>query len=265
MRQIIIIFLGFFLSNANAQELVNILQEKVTVNSTTSLNGWSRNTVEAKLPAGTIGYVYRLSVFKKDGVNVSTGLFDLLKMIPVKKIQIGANLSQFVINNSDGGAIDYFIFTTDKDKNAFYNKQDGNWYSCKSFPNRVSTCTYSDECINKTIWFGFRNNNLMQGLDVYIELAAIVDQLNSTNSMYGFQIINKTNVQVNFQLSINGINWFDYSLQSGYLNNYNFYKPDIFFRILTQGTGTAQYKINFSNRYKIEYNQAKRIFDLFND
>jgi hypothetical protein len=261
-----IIFLFLGLTQVNAQKLVEVLHETITVNSTSAMSGYTRNTVEVQLPQGTIGYIYRISVFKKGGVSVGNGLLDLLSTVPIAEVKIGANLSKYVVNNANGGAVDYFIFTNQEDKNAFYGKRDDSWNSCKSYPNRVSSCLSSNECINRKIWFGFRNNNISQGLDVYLEVVAIVDEVKSQSSQttYGFKITNETTVVVNFQLSLDGINWQEFSLKPSYFNNYNFQQPEIFFRISTQGAGTAQYKIGYNDRYKIQYNPNKRMFDLFN-
>lgn len=248
---------------AFSQELVDVLTEKITVNSSTSLNGWTRNTAEIRLPQGTTGFVYRISVFNKGNATVGSGLFDLIKSIPVTQIQLGANLAQYAVSNSDGGALDFFIFTTDEDKNAFRNKEALNWNSCKMFLNRVSSVAYSSECINRTIWFGFRNNNLTQGLDVLLEVAAIIDSRAQDQTTYGFTITNSTTNPIIFQLSVDGYKWQDYRLEPNYFANYNFRQPNIQFRMSTQGSQPVNYQLDYSYRYKIQFNQQKQIFDLF--
>ena len=267
MKNLNLILLFFFiltLNYTNAQKLVDVLHETLTVNSTTSMSGYTRNTVEVKLPKGTTGYIYRMSVFKKGGVNVGNGLLDLLSLIPIAEVKAGVNLSKYVVGNANGGAVDYFIFTTQEDKSAFYNKYDENWSSCKSYPNRVSSCISSDECINRTIWFGFRNNNVSQGLDVYLEVVAIVDEVKelANKTTYGFRITNETTSVMDFQLSTDGVNWNEHSLKPKYFNNYNFQQPEIYFRISTTDS-YLKYKIKYNDRFKIKYNQTKEIFDLY--
>jgi hypothetical protein len=110
-------------AKSNAQQLVDVLKETISVNSISSMNGYSRNTAEIKFPKGTKGYIYRISVFNKGGVEVSNTLFEALKNIPVTEIKIGVTLTEHIIKNSDGQAVDFFIFTTDEDKDAFTQKK----------------------------------------------------------------------------------------------------------------------------------------------
>ncbi len=246
----------------HSQKLVSVISETITVNSTTSMNGWTRNTVEVTFPKGTIGYVYRVSVFDLNSVNISDLLFDLLKQIPIEEIQVGASFAKYAVANANGHAIDYFILTTGDDRTAFYNKNDNNWSSCKSFLNRVNTCASSNECINSRIYFGFRNNNLTKGLDVYIEIVAIVDENNTQYYTYGYRITNESNTDLEFELSSDNVIWTKYSLRSAYFNNYNFNTHEIYFRISTNGSFKS-YKLDSSRKYKIAWNSNVSMWDLF--
>lgn len=260
---IVFICLCAFSLNTFSQKLVNVVGETITVNSVSSLSGWSRNKIEVPLPENTTGYIYRITSFPKNNVNITDGLFSVLKSIPLAEIKIGASLAEYAINNSNGSAIDYFIFTNIEDLNAFYKKDNANWSSCKSFPNVINVCRTSNECLNRTIYFGFRNNNITEGLDVHIEVVAIQDENKSSFSNYGFKILNEATVTANFELSLDGSTWESYSLKPNYVEEFTFTKPAAVFKITTTGKGTVEYKINSNERYKIAWNVNKGIWDLY--
>ncbi|ADB40000.1 hypothetical protein [Spirosoma linguale] len=263
MRRILLVF--FYILSIQtvsfSQELVEVLSETFTANSITSMSGSTRNVAEVQLPRGSIGYTYRISVFKRGRVSIGNGLLSLLQSVPMSQLTIGANLAQYALSQNDGTQIDYFIFTTPDDKNAFYRKVDGNWSSCRSFLNRVNTCSHSDKCINETIWFGFRNNNMSQGLDIHLEVVAIVNQDN-TDETYSFKITNGALQDVNFQLSADNQNWQECSLRSNYEGTWRFKQSYAYFKLTTQGKGTVNYRINNNERYKITLNRNTLSFDL---
>lgn len=262
MKNKILVSLFLFWISASSQSFVNVLKETIVVNSVTSLSGWSRNKVEIDFPKNTIGYVYRLTAFPRNKVSMVDALFDVLKNVPISEVKIDASIAKFVVDNSNGSAIDYYIFTNPDDANAFYKKENNNWSSCKSFPNVISTCRSENGCLNTTIYFGFRNNNLSEGLDVHLEVVAIVDESITASSQYGFKIENQAGKDINFELSLNGKNWSSYSLKANYYEDFTFNQEYAFFKIFTTDKGFVEYKIQSSEKYKIIWNALKGIWDL---
>ncbi len=161
----------FFVDVANAQ--LQVLDEKISVNSIGSLTGSTRNYAEVKLPAGTTAYIYRITVTEKGGQSPANNLLSAVQSIPVGEAQIGAAITKMAIKSSNSNAIDFYIFSRAEDVNAFMVKSDDNLSHCKYFPNRINTCQITDECMADVFWFGFRNNNVSEGLDVYIEVIAL--------------------------------------------------------------------------------------------
>jgi len=269
----IILSVGFFPDQSYSQKLVDIISEDIVVNSRTHVGGNTRNVIEVNFPQGTIGYVYRVSVFDIGDSHVSDMLFDLLSQIPVKSIQVGANMLKFVANNHNGEAVDYHILTSEQEKTAFINKDDDKWSACESFLNRISTCASLNKCIAGKVYFGFRNNNISDGLKVHFEIVALVDEANgsstditSNNSaatLYTYQVENRSNYDINFELSSDGINWLPYYLSSKTNQNYENNTSTLYFRISTNGSSFKTHVLNPNSKYKVEWSGAESVLDLF--
>lgn len=264
MNKMLLLIVFLIISNGkqlNAQRLQKLFRETITINSRSSTNGHTRNISKLELPTGTSGFVYRISVFKrKDAADVSE-LMDIVSEIPITELKVGAKLSKYAIKNTNSLSIDYFIFTTEQDALDFYDKKDNNWSSCTSFLNRAGTCSSTSACLNKNVWFGFRNNNISQGLDIVFEAIAIVDEAKekSNQSTYVFNITNTTNSEVFFQLSNVGKNWNNFSLTSNSGKGYSYKKNEIIFRMLNQNNKELNYKIYSDERYKIVFNQNNEL------
>lgn len=250
------------ISGSNAQQLVQVSDEVITVNSSTSLTGYTRNKTEVLLPEKTIGYVYRISVFPKGSVSVGTTLFDLLDAVGGTNISLASSFARFAITNNDSNSIDAFIFNNTYDADNFFSKNDGNWSSCKSLMNRGSCCFATKECLGNKIYFGFRNNNIAQGLDVKIEIVALVD-INSTSIYkYSYSINNKTNIELKYFVSLDNVNWQENTLRSGYLQNFSFSQREIYFKIVSNNFNTKAYKLAADERYQLFWNDKELCWDL---
>lgn len=103
-------------------------------------------------------------------------------------ISLASSFTKFAIKNNDNNAVDAFIFNNVFDAENFYAKKDGNWTSCKIMMNRGNRCFMSKECLANKIYFGFRNNNTMQGLSVRLEVVAIVDSNSQVSFKYHIQL-----------------------------------------------------------------------------
>lgn len=245
-----------------AQDLIALLDETLTVNSMTALTGNTRNTASATLPENAKGYVYRISVAKKGESPVGNGLFALLKKFGSTNISIGASLAQFAIQSNDNEAVDAFIFNTVYDADNFYKKNDGNWSACKSMYNRVNSCFSSNDCVGERLYFGFRNNNIRQGLDVRIEVVAIIDTSTSAARKYSYTIVNFTNTELKYSISLDKTDWKPITVRSGYQHTFTFEETQIFIKIYTGNTNFVLYKITPDNRYKLIYNESKKMWDV---
>lgn len=245
-----------------SQELIQVTEETITVNSTSAINGYTRNITSVTLPEKTKGYIYRLSIVKKGQQSNSSPLLDLLENMEPANISLAASFSKFAIQNNDNEAVDAFIFNNTYDADNFYAKKDNNWSSCKSMFNRVSCCFASQDCIGHKIFFGFRNNNIMQGLDIKLEVVALVDNTMTNNFKYSYSINNTSNQELKFLISIDNINWTETTLRSGYLKTFTFEQNEIYFKINTNNFKSASYKMIPNERYKILWNQNLSKWDL---
>lgn len=249
-------------SNLSAQELVQVIDETITVNSTTSMTGYTRNKTEVTLPEKTKSYIYRISIFPKGESSVDNSLFDLLNKMGGPNVSIATSFAQFAIKNNDNSSVDAFIFNNTYDADNFYSKKDANWSACKSMPNRASCCFSTKECIGKQIFFGFRNNNIMQGLDVKLEIVAVVDTSLKSDYKYSYTIDNGSDRELKYSISSDNITWQETSLRNGYQQTFTFEQKEIYFRIKTDNFKFSTYKLTPNERYRIFWNANLAKWDL---
>jgi hypothetical protein len=245
-----------------AQELVQVTDEMLTVNSTTSALGHTRNKAEVSLPEKVKGYIYRISIFPKGKTVVDNSLFDLLKQAGGSNISLASSFAQFAIRNNDNNAIDAFIFNNVYDAENFYARKDGSWSYCKSLLNRSSCCFATTECIGRQLFFGFRNNNIMQGLDVKLEIVAMVDTAMKASYHYSYTINNAADRELKYSISTDNIHWQESTLRNGYQQTFTFEQQEIYFRIQTGDLKMAAYKLIPNERYKIIWNVNAGKWDM---
>jgi len=255
----LLMFSGF---NLNAQELVQVINEVITVNSTSSLLGYTRNKVQVRLPEKTKSYIYRISVYPKGNAGIDQSLLELLKKVGGAEVALMSSLSDFAIRNNDNLSIDAFIFNNVYDMDNFYSKNENNWSACKTMLNRANSCISVKECLNKDVFFGFRNNNISQGLDVKLEIIALVDSTSTVDYLHSFTINNNSNQELKYFLSPDNINWKEMVLRKGYINSFNIEQEKLFFKIYTDKYKFSSYRLDPSERYKIIWNSSKMIWDL---
>ena len=80
----------------------------------------------------------------------------------------------------------------------------------------------------------------------------------------GVYIANYASVDIKFELSSDGVNWYTYSLHPNYYSTYTFNgKAFGYVRLTTTGEGTVQYKLQNDRKYQISWNDSKRRWDIF--
>jgi hypothetical protein len=253
----------------------NLGRQTLVINSQTAVGKKSRNFADFTLPDNSIGYVYRITVFPKGDKKVPNDLFDLVSKVSSKEIAFGAELTKYMIDVNADEAIDTYIFS---DRNSFSNFYSGgtNWVACKTMPNRRGICVASNECLSKKLFFGFENKNWTHGVEVLLEVVAVIDTdlmpLNRPlkpfdptrkivlSGLYNYSILN-TSLLNNFdaQVSTDGINYKIYHINAGetvsrfftanpiYLKLYNYSRP-------LRLTPNKKYKIvKVENEYTIHY------------
>jgi hypothetical protein len=254
----IIIPLVFIVINVLGQIYVPVVNQTITVNSRSTLSGNSRNYIVAEFPKNTSAYVYRISITSKDASTESTELFNLLKNYPSATIAIGSQLTQLIIQTSDGKAVDAFTFNNVYDADNFRNKNDGNWGASQASMSVVNTCYASNTGLNPTVYFGFRNNNLMDGLNVHLEVVAIVDSAKQSNTCFSYSILNGTDRELKYFISTDESNWQEANLESLYSQTFSSGLPYFFFKIYTNTFNFVSYKITPTDRYKIILNNGNK-------
>jgi hypothetical protein len=138
----LIICTGF---NVNAQKFVSVMQQNFIVHSPGNMlvnsNSNSRNIVTVDFPPNTTGYIYRVSATLKPPANGETKqLYEMLKSIAPTSIVMETALAEYLVNHTDGAAVDAFTFNTVNDANYFLNKQDNYCHWWRRDMGIVSTC-----------------------------------------------------------------------------------------------------------------------------
>jgi hypothetical protein len=246
---------------SNAQQYSNVTDETITVNSKTSLSGSTRNITNVELPEKTIGFIYRISTFSRGNADVDNSLFKLVKSVEPSTALV-TSLMEFAIKNNDGNSLDAFIFNNTYDADNFAAKKDGNWTACKSMMNRGNCCFPTKDCLNHRIYFGFRNNNISQGLDVKLEVVAIIDTVKGKAQTYSYTLLNSTANELKFYVSYNDTAWTINSLRANYQATFTFEKPVIYVKIYTNAMSFVHYKLTPDNRYKFVFNVQTRKWDV---
>ncbi|MBY0480829.1 MAG: hypothetical protein K2Q21_05690 [Chitinophagaceae bacterium] len=248
---------------ADAQILKAAHTEVITVNSTTSMTGYTRNITKVVLPEKTSAYVYRVTILPKGGRVADGSLLKVLSGLAGSSgLGAGISLMDYAIKSNDGNSVDAFIFNNPYDADYFYKKQDANWTACKAMPNRGNCCFYSGECLGREIYFGFKNNNIRQGLDVQLEVVAITDSSLVGTSRYSLTILNGTTGLVKYQVSSDMVNWQNFELRTGYQNTLDLSQNMAYCRIFTDNLKYVQYKVVPGERYKIVWNMQQLKLDL---
>lgn len=144
-----------------------------------SLGGKSRVVVKIDLPPNTKKWYYSFTTTPgEDG----TKLLNL-------GIQVGAALStsglaSAVASNlevpSGSRSVDLFVFTAPF-RDAFLNKEDGNvrFYSDISLLNSKQAVQSINGELGESFYLGLRNPSLMSGINITIEVVAIVEEINT--------------------------------------------------------------------------------------
>ncbi len=238
-----------------------VTDESLIINSVYALNGNAYNKAEVILPEKTKSYIYRISVQPKGAAGINSSLLKLLNEMGGSTVALTTSFANLAVKNNDNYAVDAFIFNNVVDAENFYAKSK-DWSACKSLLGRSSSCFSTDECLSRKIYFGFRNNNLTQGLEVRLEVVAVVDTTLKSTYQYTYNIINETGREVKFSLSLDGKNWAPVTLRDSYKISPTFDQTEAFFRILTGLNKYVNYKISPDDRYKIYWNRVKGVWDL---
>ena len=254
---LLFLFIAF---DTHAQQYVNVMDQLFTVHSAGNAfmnsNSNSRSFIQVDFPAKTTGYIYRISTSPKTVVNGQNAqLYELLKGVSPANIVMGASLAQFVINNSDGSAIDAYTFSNVYDVNNFIQKKEGNWTPCLQNAGVISACYASNKCLSPTMYFGFRNNNITTGLNIHLEIVALVDTASTAASYsYNYTIANGANQPLNYLISNDNIKWERFNVQQGYVSNIKRDQSVLHIRLVTSILNMVTYEIHPDDRYRIIWN-----------
>jgi hypothetical protein len=254
-----LLILFFVTGSTYSQKFVDVLNETLTVNSKTAIGGYTRNKTSVRLPEKTKGYIYRITIADKGSLVVSNTLFSILKNIAPKQISLGVALTEYAVSNSDNESVDAFIFTNVYDAEKFYSKKDGEWDFCYSMSSVSNSCRSVKDCIGELVYFGFRNGNFRQGLDVKLEVVAIVDESQKNKFNYTFCIVNSTDVNQKYYLSVDNKKW---ELQTyhkkGYSMCYTYPQNYLYARIYTTTTTYKTATLYSNQRYTIYWNKKTK-------
>lgn len=234
-----------------AQTLFPLVDGKViTVNSQTSIyaNSNTRRLIEIELPTGTIAYVYRVAVISGSAPSVGESLISLLSAIPSDELTKGAiALSSNTMQNANNGSVDMFVFSQSADASAFLNKADASWFSPKQAMGVKSTVEVAINPISPKIWFGFRNNNFSDKVDVRLDVVAILDET-ITDPICTFEFVNPLNEGVKFSLSFDRVEWAQVSLGRNEIYQNQLPLREIHVRIPRRVYGYNDFTLHYSEK-----------------
>lgn len=246
-------------ANASASHhLEDVFSQVLTVNSRTAIKGNTRSVVRLSLPPNTYAYVYRLTITKKGDMGMSTALFKLLKGMEDKRIAIPAALAELAIKNSENEAVDAYIFASSYDCENFANKKDESWIACNEMSQVANSCRYVDFALGPMVYFGFRNNNYLQGLDIKLEVVALVDDAMKFQK-YTFGILNKSGQDMNFYMSYDDKEWeFMPQIRDDHENWYTRPQNYLYVKIYTTRSKFKKFLLFANNRNKLLWDDTLR-------
>lgn len=102
----------------------------------------------------------------------------------------------------------------------------------------------------------------MQGLDVKLEIVALIDTSLKSDYKYSYTIDNAANQELKYLISTDNVNWQETSLRNGYQQTFTFEQKEIFFKIRTDNFKFSAYKLTPNERYRIFWNANFAKWDL---
>jgi hypothetical protein len=137
----------------------------------------SRNYVEVSLPKNTEGYMFRVSLFRKDkGVKMKDTLSFRLRDVAPEDIVLNDTLGEYTQRQLNTESIDFYIVPTLEDAKAFKERKMFN--SCLRMPDMVNFTYSTDTCVSGSdkAYICLRNKNVKKDLMVALEVIAIVKE-----------------------------------------------------------------------------------------
>jgi hypothetical protein len=248
-------------SICRGQEYISVMDQLFVVHSSGNVfvntNSSTRNIITVPLPARTVGYIYRVAA-AKGNTGQGDKLISLLKSVAPRQVVMEAALAEYVVNYSDGGAVDVFTFSDVANANYFLRKQDNSWRACWYNMGVINTCFATSQCLGAGVYFGFRNNNLAAPVNVHLEVVAIVDT-SAQAAAFGYTITNSVNQGINYLISTDNLNWQRYSIMAGDVQTLNLNQPKLYIRVVTRLFNMVTYEIQPGRRYRIIVNAAGKL------
>ncbi len=142
------------------------------------LGGKSRAAIRIDLPPNTKNWYYSFST--SAGAN-GTQILNLGMQVGAAIASGGATaLSSSAIKVPPGsGSVDIYVLPSE-DENAFLNKDDGTWriYRDVSLENIKEAVQTVSNSYGNTLYLGLRNPSALDGINIYIEVVAVVEEVN---------------------------------------------------------------------------------------
>lgn len=248
-------------TDSYSQVYQKAFEEILPLQSLSTFVGYSRNLVAVTLPDNTTSFIYRVTVYPKGEADRNQNLLlNALQKVPTDQIPLDTLLPEYAIHDRDKYYIDGFIFVTPEDASYFYSKRDKRWKACKSHLEFKNFCRSNKECLKKQLAFGFRSNNITEGVEIKLEVVAIVDT--SMKVTYTYSLLNLTGVGLKFLISLDNKTWQPKTLQLDELQSFACNKSEIFLKIFTTKDSYVAYKLLPQEKYQILVNPESRKFYL---
>lgn len=143
------------------------------------LGGKSRVTIKVDLPANTKRWYYSFST--SPGEN-GTQMLNLGMQVAATMSTggLGAAVASSIQVPSGSGSVDVLVLPTEY-KDLFLNKDDGSWkfYQDVSLQNSRQAVQSIDNNYGNAFYLGLRNPSAMDGINIFIEVVAIVEEVNA--------------------------------------------------------------------------------------
>lgn len=189
---IILFFVTAFASSQSTEKPVELIQSQtIYVNSAVSLSGKSRKVISFQLPANTIRWYYCFSTFRNEqDVQNVRNTYNLFSKLSLIIDQSGTTASAISLIGTPPGTnyCDVYLLSSSNDVSVFESKSDylgSSYYYNRqgSRQNFVSGVVDVTDPSNLSGWqyLGLKNTDLNDGVNVVLQVVAIVYSEPSTN------------------------------------------------------------------------------------
>lgn len=218
--------------------------------------------ITVDLPENAQAAFYRITVFQREKVNTTESLYETLRLVDLKKLTDDPtyDFSQHNLKSNGLAPIDAYIFTDEKDANAFKSKNNTENSCFKAIGLRAATGKL--ECTGKKLFIAVKPTS-KEPVTAKIEVVVIAgDRSVNSYDRYPYSIQNETNGEVVYEISGERTNWETFHLPSLRKADFKLAKSSVYLRVSTREKITVEYFIQSGKKYRFFWNEDLYRVDL---